>query len=125
MPDGRLAAVPDELIVVAGRLVVTDPALLMVPDAGAVTVPDGRLAAVAWSLIVGVVLVTDDLPAAVLFVSEPLDVVTRVGTALPDVGWVLVVVPEATVLFLLIVLRLPIPPLRELLPANTLSEPVS
>jgi hypothetical protein len=85
VPAGRLAAAPDEPIVAAGRLVVAEPALLIVPDAGTVNVPDGRLAAVALSLIVGVVLTTEDLPLEMLFVSVPLTAVTRLGTVLPAV----------------------------------------
>ena len=85
VPEGRLAAAPDEPIVAAGRLVVAEPALLIVPDAGAVNVPDGRLAAVALSLIVGVVLTTEDLPVEMPFVSVPLTAVTRLGTVLPVV----------------------------------------
>ena len=112
-------------MVTTGRLVVTEPALLTVPEAGAVNVPDGRLAAAAWSLIVGVVLVTVDLPAAVPFVSVPLTVVTRLGTVLPAADCALVVVLEARVLFLLTVLLLPMPPLSDVPLANTLSEPVS
>lgn len=85
VPEGRLAAAPDEPIVAAGRLVVAEPALLIVPDAGAVNVPDGRLAAAALSLIVGVVLTTEDLPLEMLFVSVPLTAVTRLGAVLPVV----------------------------------------
>ena len=85
VPDGRLAAAPDEPIVAAGRLAVAEPALLIVPDAGADNVPDGRLAAAALSLIVGVVLTTEDLPLEMLFVSVPLKAVTRLGTVLPAV----------------------------------------
>lgn len=85
VPDGRLAAAPDEPIVAAGRLAVAEPALLIVPDAGAVSVPDGRLTAAALSLIVGVVLTTEDLPVEMLFVSVPLTAVTRLGTVLPVV----------------------------------------
>ena len=85
VPDGRLAAAPDEPIVAAGRLVVAEPALLIVPDTGTVNVPDGRLAAAALSLIVGVVLTTEDLPLEMLFVSVPLTAVTRLGTVLPAV----------------------------------------
>ena len=85
VPDGRLAATPDEPIVAAGRLVVAEPALLIVPDTGTVNVPDGRLAAAALSLIVGVVLTTEDLPLEMLFVSVPLTAVTRLGTVLPAV----------------------------------------
>ena len=48
-------------------------------------VPDGRLAAAALSLIVGVVLTTEDLPLEMLFVSVPLTAVTRLGTVLPAV----------------------------------------
>lgn len=85
VPDGRLAAASDEPIVAAGRLAVAEPALLIVPDAGAVSVPDGRLAAVALSLIVGVVLTTEDLPVEMLFESVPLTAVTRLGAVLPVV----------------------------------------
>lgn len=117
VPAGRPAAVPAEPMVVAGRLAVAEPALLREPE--------GRLAAVALSLMAGVVLTTVDLPVGAPFVSVPLTVVTLLGTDLPADDWVLVVVLEATVLFLLTVLLLPMPPLSEVLPANTLSEPVS
>ena len=82
-PDPLLTA-SDPFIV---PLVVAVPAgLLWLLCAGVLlTVPNGRLAAVALSLIVGVVLTTEDLPLEMPFVSVPLTAVTRLGAVLPVV----------------------------------------
>lgn len=125
VPDGRATEEP-EPVVTAGRGAVAEPALLTLPDEGVFNVPAGLLPAVALSLIEGVVLTTVDLFAVLPFVAVPLVAdVTLVGVVLPAAASALVLVLPAIVLFLLTVLLLPMPPLREVLLLNTLSEPVS
>lgn len=110
VPDGRFAAAPAELTDDVG--LVADPALFMVPEV------------VTFSLIDGVVLTTDDLEGETAFVSETLDVETLFGVTLPDEACTLVAELLATVLFLLTVLLVPMPPLTDAPLLNTLSEPV-
>ena len=117
-------------MVAAGRDVLAEPALFIVPDVGLVTFPEGLLPAIMFSLTEGFVLTTVDLEAAVPLVAVPLVAevalsgVTRVGVSLPDAFCTLDVLLPDTVLFLLTVLRLPMPPLSDEPLPNTLSDPV-
>lgn len=121
--EGRLAPDPDEPMVVAGRDAVAEPALPTLPD-GLLTAPE-VCAPVTLSLIDGVVLTTVDLLVVLPLVAVPLVAdVTLFGVVLPAVACDLVVVLPATVLFLLTVLLLPMPPLSEVPLPNTLSDPV-